>query len=144
MTKSIANSSISHTNKNGGTLGLLNFDFDKSERDEIEDLQSRISVARALLLERVRKGFTQEELGKAAGSKQSRISEIEALRGNPRFDTLDKIARVLGLMITLVPRAATASPTETISGYAMTWSETVCVQSSPSLIFSAPIKEFGT
>lgn len=70
-------------------------------RDEI---LSHINVARMILSTRLDQGLTQEELGRAAGTKQSRISEIEALKGNPRFDTLDRIAKVLGLMIALVPR----------------------------------------
>lgn len=69
-----------------------------------EDFRSHVSVARLLLRARLDQQMTQDELGRAAGTKQSRISEIEALKGNPRFDTLDRIARVLGLMITLAPR----------------------------------------
>ena len=88
----------------GDTMGLLDPRYTESELLELEKIQSHINVARAVLETRISKGMTQEEVGRAAGTKQSRISEIEALKGNPRFDTLDRVARVLGLMIALVPR----------------------------------------
>jgi transcriptional regulator with XRE-family HTH domain len=69
-------------------------------------MRSHITVATTLLKHRLDLGYSQEELGRAAGTKQSRISEIEASKGNPRFDTLDRIASVLGLMIALVPRTS--------------------------------------
>src|SRR3990167_10366880 len=72
----------------------------------IDLMQSRINVARAILAARLDKGMTQDEVGRKAGTKQSRVSEIEGLRGNPRFDTLDRLARVLGLMVTLMPWSA--------------------------------------
>jgi len=75
-----------------------------------EDFRSHVNVATILLGARLDQQMTQDELGRAAGTKQSRISEIEALKGNPRFETLDRIARVLGLMITLTPRHGPRSP----------------------------------
>ena len=74
------------------------------ERKRLGELRSRINIAQAILRERVAQGLTQEELGKAAGTKQSRVSEIESLKGNPRFDTLNRIACVLGLVIVLQAR----------------------------------------
>lgn len=82
----------------------LRYPITDEERALSEALRSRVGVARTLLDWRLKLGLTQEELGKRAGTKQSRVSEIEALKGNPRFDTLDRIATVLGLMITLIPR----------------------------------------
>lgn len=70
----------------------------------LEALRSRINVARAISIARVEHGLTQDELGRQAGTKQSRVSEVEGMRGNLRFDTLDRITRTLGLMIDLVPR----------------------------------------
>lgn len=78
--------------------------FTAAEREELEALRSRVNVARAISFARVDQGLSQDELGRKAGTKQSRVSEIENLDGNPRFDTLDRISRALGLMIDLVPR----------------------------------------
>ena len=36
------------------------------------------------------------------------MSEIEAMSGNPRFETLDRISRAVGLMVTLAPRTASS------------------------------------
>jgi transcriptional regulator with XRE-family HTH domain len=67
-------------------------------------MESALNVARAVMFERVAQGMTQAELGTAAGTKQSRISQVEAMKGNPRFDTLDRIAQALGLAVALVPK----------------------------------------
>jgi transcriptional regulator with XRE-family HTH domain len=76
----------------------------RADLDIRERRRSRHNVARAIIDARVDLGLSQDELGRRAGTKQSRVSEIEAMKGNPRFDTLDRISRMLGLMIDLVPR----------------------------------------
>lgn len=93
----------------------LNPPFDERERELLEELRSRTNVANAVASARVRLGLTQKELGTRAGTKQSRISELEGLQGNLRFDTLDRITRVLGLMIDLVPRVDTIAIASTSS-----------------------------
>jgi DNA-binding XRE family transcriptional regulator len=90
--------------RKGVRVDLLEPRYTDSERALVEGLQSRINVARALLGARVATGLTQAEVGRAAGTKQSRVSEIEAMKGNPRLDTLDRLAAVLGLAVALVPR----------------------------------------
>ncbi len=87
-------------------MSLLEPRYSRADQERLEALRSRINVARALLAARVANGLTQEELGKAAGTKQSRVSEIEAMKGNPRFDTLDRIARAANLMVALLPRTS--------------------------------------
>jgi transcriptional regulator with XRE-family HTH domain len=82
----------------------MNHEYNPPLTDEelvmVEQLRSRTNVANRVASYRVKMGLTQDELGRRA-----RISEIESLRGNVRFDTLDRIARELGLMIDLVPRS---------------------------------------
>jgi transcriptional regulator with XRE-family HTH domain len=73
-------------------------------RNAIELLRSRMNVGRMIVEYRVRLGLTQEQIAKDAGTKQSRVSELETLSGNLRFDTLDRIAKALGLEVTLQPR----------------------------------------
>ena len=82
----------------------LNPPLTERELELVEELRSRTNVANAIARARVELGWTQQQVGSAAGTKQSRISELEGLQGNVRFDTLDRIARVLGLMIDLVAR----------------------------------------
>jgi transcriptional regulator with XRE-family HTH domain len=65
-----------------------------------------MNVARMIAVTRVRLGLSQQEIARRAGTKQSRISELETLSGNVRFDTLDRIAMALGLEVALVERAA--------------------------------------
>ena len=91
----------------------LNPPLTQREREIVDELRSRTNVANAIASARIWLGLTQDELGKRAGTKQSRISELESLRGNVRFDTLDRIARKLNLMITLVPRVETVAKVET-------------------------------
>lgn len=76
------------------------------DRDRYLAILSFLNVSKRILAKRLDLGLSQEALGKAAGSKQSKVSEIELMKGNPRFETLDKIASVLGLCIDLVPRKA--------------------------------------
>jgi len=85
---------------------MIGFDFLRSdaERAAFEALRSRMNVGRLIAHWRMKRGLTQDGLAQIAGTKQSRISELEGLRGNVRFDTLDKISRALGLEITLQPR----------------------------------------
>lgn len=85
-------------------MDLLEPQYTTAQWEQLEELRSRVNVARQVLHYRLSLGLTQDELGKKAGTKQSRISEVELMEGNLRFDTLDRIARVLGLAITLVRR----------------------------------------
>ena len=78
----------------------------QSERAAYEEMRSRLNVAWMITQTRHKKGWSQEDLAERAGTKQSRISELESVRGNPTFDTLDRVARALGLGITLRPRAS--------------------------------------
>jgi transcriptional regulator with XRE-family HTH domain len=63
-----------------------------------------MNVGRLIIEYRMRLGLSQAEIARRAGTKQSRISELETLNGNVRFDTLDKVAMALGLEVTLRER----------------------------------------
>lgn len=78
-------------------------------------LRSRASIARAVLGARLARTWTQADLARAAGTKQSRISEIEGLRGNPRFDTLQRVLAALDLELSTVA-AREAVPVAQTSG----------------------------
>jgi transcriptional regulator with XRE-family HTH domain len=82
-------------------------EFDRAELDKI---RSWLEIAQIVARTRLHRGLTQEQVAQRAGTKQSRISEIESMRGNVRFDTLDRVARALGLMVTLRPRTEYVGP----------------------------------
>lgn len=86
------------------------FELDAVQTPEVAHefnlLRSRINVGRLIMNARIGRNMTQEALARLAGTKQSRISEIETLEHNCRFETLDKIALALGMEITLQPRIA--------------------------------------
>lgn len=87
-------------------MDLLEPRYSSADLALLELMRSRLNVANALLDARLGLGLTQEQLANAAGTKQSRVSEIEAMKGNVRLDTLDRVSRAVGLMIELVPREA--------------------------------------
>jgi transcriptional regulator with XRE-family HTH domain len=85
-----------------------------------EEVRSRANIARALMDARLNLGLTQAKVGELAGTKQSRVSEIESFKGNPRLSTLDRIARAVGLMVTLVPRLSMVGSSD-LSTKAVIW-----------------------
>ena len=102
---------------------LFDADYGAEEQEEFERQRSALNVARAVLNARLSVGWSQETLGKKAGTKQARVSELESVKGNPRLDTLDRVARELGLMVDLVPRKPVFVPTSSrvFSGVATEW-----------------------
>ncbi|WP_440411477.1 helix-turn-helix transcriptional regulator [Neorhizobium petrolearium] len=51
-------------------------------------------------------GMTQDEFAKVLGLTRRQIAEIEAGSANPTLETLEKVGRLFGLTIGLVPKAA--------------------------------------
>lgn len=70
-----------------------------------ERLRTRVAIAKAIIGARLQRGWTQLQLADAAGTKQSRISELESIKGNPTLETVDRVASVLGLQLSLKPPA---------------------------------------
>ncbi len=56
----------------------------------------QVALGRAIALRRSQTGLTQEALADAADMAVRTLRSIEAGRGNPRADVLDRIARGLG------------------------------------------------
>ena len=69
------------------------------ERPELEEViegEDPVYQIRKRILElRLEKGYSQEELAKKAGTKQAVISRIENGESEPRFQTINKIAKAL-------------------------------------------------
>lgn len=61
-----------------------------------EALGPEYELLRSILDRRLEKGYTQTELAKRAGTKQSAISRLESGEYNPTIGFLQKIAGALG------------------------------------------------
>lgn len=59
------------------------------------------TVAKAIYLARIMKGFTQQELAFRAGLSQTAITRLESGLNNPTIVTLNRIATALDKVITL-------------------------------------------
>lgn len=64
-------------------------------KDEYDTLQPEMAVIRAVILARIKKQLTQQELAKRMGTKQSVISRLESGRSNPSIAFLKKLAEAL-------------------------------------------------
>ncbi|WP_338110342.1 helix-turn-helix transcriptional regulator [Rhizobium quercicola] len=50
-------------------------------------------------------GLTQEKFAELTGMTKRQVAEIETGKGNPTFDTLNKIGKLFGFTLGFVPRA---------------------------------------
>lgn len=91
-------------------MSLFDFeDTNAKQRAESIEVLHAANIARAVLHYRLDAGLNQGELAKLARTTQARVSEIEALKGDPKLSTLGRVASALGCMIDMVPIAAAAS-----------------------------------
>jgi transcriptional regulator with XRE-family HTH domain len=67
--------------------------------------------------ERLKRGWSQLELGRRVGLPQAHISAIETGKTVPRFDTLLDLVRVLDRDLVLVPRALVPAVQALIRNY---------------------------
>jgi len=72
-----------------------NQDFRKSQ----EELHLSFAFGDAVIRERLRKGWSQAELARKAGTKQANISRIEAGLANPTLHLIQKLCIALNLGI---------------------------------------------
>lgn len=75
---------------------------------EYQALEPEMQIAAALIRIRHTRNWTQEQLASAVNRKQEYISRLESGTAHPNLDTLDDIARRLGLRVhvTLEPLGA--------------------------------------
>jgi len=78
-------------------------EMDPENQREIEAIRERASMVAQLISIREQKGWTQEELARRVGMKQSAIARFEGDSTMPRMDTVFKIARALGAKMTFMP-----------------------------------------
>lgn len=72
---------------------------DKELRLEYDKLQPEFAAVHAVLDARAKRGFTQERLARAIGTKQSVISRLEKGKANPSVGFLQRLARALDMRL---------------------------------------------
>lgn len=68
---------------------------DKEVKKAYENLDPEFALIRSLIQKRIERGFTQEELARRIGTKQSAISRLESGEYNPTIGILRKVAKAL-------------------------------------------------
>ena len=84
-------------------MDLFNLELTDAEKAKYAQLRSQINIGRAVLHHRLECQLSQAELAAAAETTQARVSEVEAMKGDPKLSTLGRIARALGCMVDIVP-----------------------------------------
>ena len=69
---------------------------DPEFRKHYEALKPKYDLIRAILDARIKKGVTQAQIAKRAGTTQSAIARFESGVGNPTLDFLQKISAAVG------------------------------------------------
>lgn len=75
--------------------------LDPEYKAVVKDLKPFLNLADDVLRERLKKGWTQSELARRAGTKQANISKLEAGLSNPTYEFLKKVAGALGVNLTI-------------------------------------------
>ncbi|MCW5705404.1 MAG: helix-turn-helix domain-containing protein [Bauldia sp.] len=84
----------------------------KSGRVDIHELAKGLAPGSAAIVARIALGWTQRDLASRAGMKEQQIQRYEAERyQNITVANFSRIAGLLGLSLSLVPRAAIVEPT---------------------------------
>ena len=78
------------------------------ELGELEAARTRFKLGARLLQQRLSAGLTQQQLAELSGVAQADISRIEHGISNPTADTIEALARPLGVTLDLVPLGARA------------------------------------
>ncbi len=77
---------------------------DKEVKKEYEELRDDYKLIEFIIEKRLERGFTQAELAKKIGTKQSAISRLEGGSYNPSLDFLHKVASALNTELHIVCR----------------------------------------
>ncbi len=102
---------------------------DPEYQEAKEALKALFALGDAVLRARIERGWSQTELARRVGTKQANISRIESGLGNPTFNLLQKILKVLDLEVHFIPsstdphfagitylRSASRQPTPVLRG----------------------------
>lgn len=113
-------------------MSLLDFGWTADDEAQSRSLESRVNISKAIIGGRMDRGLTQAQLAEAAQTTQPRISAIEALDGNPRLDTLERIASALQMCVDFVPRKCAVPPVVEVDGYRIVTSKAESVRTGPT------------
>lgn len=69
---------------------------DKQIKQAYDKLAPEFELAEMIIKKRLERGFTQADLAKKLGTKQSAIARLESGYYNPSFSFLQKTAKALG------------------------------------------------
>ncbi len=72
---------------------------DPAIKAEYLALEPEYAVIKAIIRERMKRGWSQTELAEAIGSRQPVISRLERGEGNPSLQTLGRIAKAFKLSL---------------------------------------------
>lgn len=97
-------------------MTLFHFSDAPEDREAAAEALHAANIARAVFRHRLDAGMSQGELAKIAQTTQARVSELEALKGDPKLSTLGRVAYALGCMIDMVP-IASVPVTRTSAGF---------------------------
>jgi len=81
----------------------------------VEQLKYQFALGDAVLEARLKKGWSQTELARRAGTKQANISRIEVGMGNPTLDLIKRVCDTLDLEIHFQPKNREYYSPETIA-----------------------------
>jgi len=70
--------------------------------DAKNEIQLQLNLAKAVLRARLKKGWSQDQLAEAIGTKQANISRIESGLSNPTLNIIQKLSTVLDFKINIV------------------------------------------
>jgi transcriptional regulator with XRE-family HTH domain len=76
-----------------------------------EDFDELANIIDTLVAHRKATGITQQQVAETMGTKQSVVSNIERIGGNPTIRTLQAYARAVGLRLRLLATPETVSHT---------------------------------
>lgn len=74
-----------------------------------EALRLHFALGDAVIVARLKRGWSQTELARRVGTKQANISRIEAAIANPTLELVKKLIDVLGLEVRITPLSATTT-----------------------------------
>ena len=70
--------------------------------EELQAIDLTAKLVAKIIIRRKDLGWTQEQLAEAAGLKQSAVARIESAKSIPRIETIQKLAKAVGLRLDLV------------------------------------------
>ena len=72
---------------------------DKAIKAEYDNLYPEYEVVKTIIRHRLKRGWSQSQLAEAIGSRQPVISRLERGEGNPSLQTLQRVAKALGVSL---------------------------------------------